>query len=119
VKAFKEITEWDVDFTMPNHVYFLSDSKDKMYGYVKASTGEIQEMNTPYRFRASGRKFKEVANTWNFKLVEDEVEEAAAGFVKIAIGSKGEKYTITEVAGVLQCSCPGSKFRGKCRHIES
>ncbi len=118
MKAFKEITEWDTDFTMPNHVYFLSDSKDKMYGYVKSSTGEIQEMSTPYKFKASGRKFLEVTNTWGFKLSE-EPEEAAPGFVKIVIGSKGEKYTITEVAGVLQCSCPGSKFRGKCRHIES
>jgi hypothetical protein len=116
MKAFKEITEWATDFAMPNHVYFLSDSKDKMYGYVKSSTGEIQEMGTPYRFKVSGRKFKEVDNTWDFKVEKDEVVE---GFVKIVIGSMGEKYTITEVAGVLQCSCPGSKFRGKCRHIES
>ena len=119
MKAFQEITEWEVDFPIKNHVYFLNDSKDKMYGYVKASTGEIQEMGEPYRFKVSGRKFKEVANTWDFKIAEDKVEEAAVGFVKIAIGSKGEKYTITEVAGVLQCSCPGFKFRGKCRHIES
>jgi hypothetical protein len=115
MKCFQEITEWEVDFSMKNHVYFLNDSKDKMYGYVKASTGEIQEMATPYKFKVSGRKFKEVANTWGFSPREETVE----GFVKIAIGSKGEKYTITEVAGMLQCSCPGFKFRGRCRHIES
>ena len=115
MKAFQEITEWSTDFAMPNHVYFLSDSKDKMYGYVKASTGEIQEMNSPYRFKASGRRFREVNNRWGF-FPREEVPE---GFVKIVIGSKGERYTITEVAGMLQCSCPGFKFRGKCRHIES
>jgi hypothetical protein len=115
MKAYQEITEWATDFEMPNHVYFLSDSKDKMYGYVQAGTGIVQTMRTPYRFKASGRKFREVENTWNFKLTEDVPE----GFVKIVIGSKGERYTITEVNNVRQCSCPGFKFRGKCRHIES
>ena len=115
MKAFQEITEWDTDFAMPNHVYFLSDSKDKMYGYVKSSTGEIQEMATPYKFKVSGRKFREVDNTWGFSPREEEPE----GFVKIVIGSKGERYTITEVNNVQQCSCPGFKFRGKCRHTES
>ena len=115
MKAFLETTEWDVDFTMPNHVYFLSDSKDKMFGYVKSGTGQVKEMNAPYKFKASGRKFKEVANQWNFKIKE----ELPEGFVKIAIGSKGEKYTITEINNVRQCSCPGYKFRGKCRHTES
>jgi len=116
MKAFQEITEWSTEFDMPNHVYFLSDSKEKMYGYVKKSTGEIQEMGQPYKFKAGGRKFKEVENRWNFRIAKDEPVE---GFVKIVIGSKGEKYTITEVAGMLRCSCPGYKFRGKCRHIES
>jgi hypothetical protein len=115
VKAFKEITEWATDFRMPNHVYFLSDSKDKMYGYVQAGTGIVQTMRTPYRFKASGRKFREINNVWGFKIAEDVPE----GFVKIVIGSTGERYTITEVNNVRQCSCPGFKFRGKCRHTES
>jgi hypothetical protein len=70
MKAFQEITEWATDFVMPNHVYFLSDAKDKMYGYVQAGTGIVQTMRTPYRFKASGRKFKEVENTWNFLTEE-------------------------------------------------
>jgi hypothetical protein len=115
MKTFQEITEWSTEFAVPNHVYFLNDSKDKMYGYVQASTGIVKTMSAPYRFRASGRKFTEVNNIWGFFPKEETVE----GFVKIAIGSKGEKYTITEVAGMVQCSCPGFKFRGKCRHIES
>ena len=114
MKAFLETTAWDTDFAMPNHVYFLNDSRDKMYGYVQASTGEVKQMTTPYRFHTRGRKFREVANTWGFKC-DQAVPE---GFVKIVIGSKGEKYTVTEVSGVYQCSCPGFKFRGQCRHIE-
>jgi hypothetical protein len=114
MKAFQEITEWDTEFRMPNHVYFLSDSKDKMYAYVNKA-GVVETVRIPYKFKASGRRFKEVPNTWGFKLAEDVPE----GFVKIVIGSKGERYTITEVNNVRQCSCPGFKFRGKCRHTES
>lgn len=110
MKTIKEVTDWD----LPNHVYFVNDSKDKMFAYVKKSTGEIKEFNNPLPFSASRRKFKEINNTWNF-IPKEVIPE---GFVKIVLGSKGEKYTITEVNGVSQCSCPGYKFRGKCRHIE-
>ena len=90
MKAFLETTEWGVDFAMPNHVYFLSDSKDKMFGYVKSSTGEIQEMNTPYKFKASGRKFKEVNNTWGFFPKEELI---LIGETHKVAGSNGAIYT--------------------------
>ena len=112
MKAFQEITEW----SWPNHVYFLSDSKDKMYGYVKASTGEIQEMTTPYKFKVSGRKFKEVNNTWGFFPREELVLVGRNWIVK---GSKGEEYTVNEHLGTRTCTCPGFKFRGKCRHTDA
>jgi hypothetical protein len=67
-------------------------------------------------FSASRRKFKEISNTWNF--IPKVVEVVPDGFVKIVLGSKGERYTITEVSGIRQCSCPGFKFRSKCRHAE-
>jgi hypothetical protein len=66
MKAFQEITEWDSEFAVPNHVYFLNDGRDKMYGYVRESDGVVQTMRTPYRFHTRGRKFKEVKNVWNF-----------------------------------------------------
>jgi len=116
MKILEEITVWDQEYDVPNHVYFVNDSKDKMFAYVASGSVRVQEFKQPIRFSTSRRKFKEVENRWNFMLEE---EKPVEGFVKIVIGSNGEKYTITEVAGVLQCSCPGSKFRGKCRHIES
>lgn len=117
MKAFEEITEWATDFTMPNHVYFLSDSKDKMYGYVKSSTGEIQEMTTPYRFKASGRKFREVENTWNFS-VEDQPEPANGREYRVA-GSGRNVYTVTDDAGSWSCTCPSAKWSkgSECKHI--
>ena len=113
MKAFQEITEWDTDFVMPNHVYFLSDSKDKMYGYVKSSTGEIQAMSTPYKFKASGRKFKEVPNTWGYS-----VDERPAGRTWTVAGSRGDSYIVSEDAGNWTCTCAGWKFRGGCRHLD-
>jgi hypothetical protein len=116
MKAFQEITEWDTDFVMPNHVYFLSDSKDKMYGYVQAGTGIVQTMQTPYRFKVSGRKFKEVENTWNFS-VEDQPEPAKGREYRVS-GSGRNIYTVTDDAGAWSCTCPASKWqKGECKHI--
>ena len=115
MKAFQEITEWDTDFVMPNHVYFLSDSKDKMYGYVKNSTGEIKEMATPYKFKVSGRKFTEVVNTWGFSPRE---ESELAGETHKVPGSKGAVYTVTNDRVSWTCTCPASKWqKGECKHI--
>lgn len=111
MKTIQEVTDWEV----PNHIYFVTDAKDKMYGYVKKSTGEVKEFNQPLPFSASRRKFKEINNTWAF--APKAIEVVPDGFIKIVLGSKGERYTITEVDGIRQCSCPGYKFRGKCRHI--
>jgi hypothetical protein len=115
MKAYQEITEWATDFTMPNHVYFLSDSKDKMYGYVKSSTGEIQEMGTPYKFKASGRKFREVANVWGFSPKEELVP---TGETHRVAGSKGAVYTVTNDRGSWTCTCPSAKWqKAECKHI--
>ena len=115
MKAFQEITEWSTEFAVPNHVYFLSDSKDKMYGYVRASTGEIQEMGTPYKFKASGRKFREVINRWGFFPREELV---LVGETHKVPGSKGAVYTVTNDRGSWSCSCPSAKWqKAECKHF--
>ena len=115
MKAFQEITEWDCDFAVPNHVYFLSDSKDKLYAYIKNSTGEIKEFATPYRFKASGRKFQEVNNRWGFSPREELVP---TGETHRVAGSKGAVYTVTNDRGSWTCTCPASKWKaGECKHI--
>jgi hypothetical protein len=117
MKAFQEITEWDCDFAVLNHVYFLSDSKDKMYGYVKDGTGVVQTMRTPYRFHVRGRKFREVKNTWNF-VVEDTPEPVKGKEYRVP-GSQGNVYTVTEERGTWSCTCPASRWqKGQCKHIK-
>jgi SWIM zinc finger len=116
MKAFQELTNWDTEFTVPNHVYFLNDSKEKMYGYVD-SKGVVQTVRTPYRFHSKGRKFKEVANRWNFVVKEEEVVESTGKEYRVP-GSKGAIYTVTDDAGAWSCTCPASKWqKAECKHI--
>jgi hypothetical protein len=112
MKAFLEITVWDSEVAVPNHVYFLNDSRDKMYGYVQAGTGLVQTMRTPYRFYTRGRKFKEVPNTWNFA-----VDDRPVGQTWTVAGSRGDSYTVAENNGEWSCTCAGFKFRGECKHV--
>jgi hypothetical protein len=117
MKAFKEITEWSTEFAVPNHVYFLSDSKDKMYGYVTRETGEVKEMSTPYRFHIRGRQFVEVPNRWAFS---PKVESVPVGETHRVLGSKGAVYTVTNDRGAWTCTCPASKWQaGECKHIQA
>jgi len=116
MKAFKEITQWDSEFAVPNHVYFLNDGRDKMYGYVRESDGVVQTMRTPYRFHTRGRKFKEVPNTWNFGV--EETPEPVRGREYRVLGSGKSVYTVTDEGGVWSCTCPAAKWqKGECKHI--
>jgi hypothetical protein len=116
MKAFQETTEWSTEFAVPNHVYFLNDSKDKMYGYVQSKTDTVHTMSRPYKFKASGRKFKEVENRWNFKIKEE--AEITAGKEYRVPGSKGAVYTVADDNGAWSCTCPASKWqKGECKHI--
>ncbi len=117
MKAFQEITEWDSDFAVPNHVYFLNDSRDKMYGYVQAGSDAVQAMRTPYRFHTRGRKFKEVKNVWNFGV--DETPEPSRGKEYKVLGSGKNVYTVTDEGGAWSCTCPAAKWqKGDCKHIK-
>ncbi len=116
MKAFQEITEWNSDFAVPNHVYFLSDDKDKMYGYVREEDGVVQLMKTPYRFHVRGRRFKEVKNTWNVEIDENKKSQGKTWEV---VGSKGDKYMVALYNGRWDCTCSGFKFRANCKHINS
>ena len=116
MKVFQEVTEWSAEFAVPNHIYFLNDSKEKIYGFVN-SKGIVQTMSKPYRFYAGGRKFKEVPNKWNFKIKEDELEVVVGKEYKVP-GSKGAIYTVTDDNGSWSCTCPASKWqKGECKHI--
>ncbi len=112
MKWFAETT--DYGDAVPNGIYLLNDSKDKMFAFRPAS-GEIKTFRNPIRIDLRGRKF--VINPEQFKVgVKAEVPEGRVWTVK---GSKGDEYKITELNGNLSCTCSGFRFRGKCKHEES
>ena len=110
MKVVQETTDWQY----PNHVYFLDDSRSKMFAYLQNGTVNVKEFTVPITFRTTGRKFREVPNSWGFVPKGADVELGRSW--KVA-GSKGAEYTVTEHAGQLSCSCPGFKFRGECKHL--
>ena len=118
MKVFQETTDWG-NASAVNHIYFLSDSKDKMYAYINRE-GRIDEVKTPYRFHVRGRKFKEIPNRWGFKpRAEAEPEAEITGETHQVAGSKGAVYTVTNDRGSWTCTCPASKWqRGDCKHIK-
>jgi hypothetical protein len=113
MKVIQEITQWDVEYTVPNHVYFVNDSRDKMFAYVALGSAQVQKFKTPIKFSASRRKFREVENAWLYQAPE--VAKLQGRVWKVA-GSKGAEYTVTELAGVRSCTCTGFRFRGACKH---
>ena len=108
MKVLQEITDWDT----PNHIYFTNDSKDKMFAYIKSSSKAIERFKVPMPLKVSGRKFKEIENTFGYT-----VDDRPVGCTWTVAGSRGDSYTVSENNGEWNCTCAGWKFRSACKHV--
>ena len=119
MKAFLETTVWEgTDGKNYNHVYWLNNSKDKMYAYAKfGNPAEVTTFKNPIRIDGRGRKFEQVRNDIYGWVDEDEVVATVNPTWTIE-GSKGDKYIVEKDGSVYNCTCSGFKFRGECRHIK-
>ena len=118
MKTLQEVTQWESDFEVPNHTYFVSDNREKVFAYAKRGTTEVFQFKTPYNFSTRGRKFVEVANTYGFSIA-DEPEPETRGVTYTVRGSGANVYTVSDDRGVWSCSCPASKWkRGDCKHVK-
>jgi hypothetical protein len=117
MKAFLEVTKWpDTTVANCNHVYWMDDSKDKMYAYAKfGNPAETQTFRNPIRIDTRGRKFEIVRNIYNWA---DPKVQVTANPTWTITGSKGAKYVVEKDGSVYNCTCSGFKFRGACRHIQ-
>lgn len=110
MKFYQETTNWKEE--VPNGIYLLNDSKTKMYAYIRAGSNSVFKFKNPIRIDTRGRSFKEVKNTFGFKIEEENTN------TKWQIkGSKGDVYTVEQTETGLICSCTGFKFRGLCKHL--
>lgn len=111
MKVLKEISEWEVDYRLPNHTYLMDG--DRAIAYKPWHEDPIQHLKKPFRLDKRYRKFKElpyVPSEWEME------EEQTASNIVVVEGSKGNTYEVDVEAET--CTCPGFQFRGKCKHIE-
>jgi hypothetical protein len=119
MKYFQETTEWSTRY-VPNHIYYLTDDKRKMVGYIKAGSTELIKFSKPMNFDSKGRKFtvlprKAESDSVYFPSVQ---EAKPAGQVIEIEGSSGKKYYVSKIGNRITCTCPGFAFRHKCKHVE-
>lgn len=55
---YRETTEWNADYNVPNHTYILR--QNKCLGYVKEGTREVIRFAKPIQFDSRRRTFEKV-----------------------------------------------------------
>jgi hypothetical protein len=59
MRAFQETTK-DWVGNVSNHIYYLTDNKEKMVAFYNVDTGEVKKFSQPIRFDKRYRTFKEL-----------------------------------------------------------
>ena len=98
---------------IPNHTYLLTESGDRMWGYVPSNSNELKLFKSPLPFDARRRKFKTVPNVWGWTPPAVTVPKNAVAIT----GSRGDTYTVELDGGRYTCTCSGFRFRSICKHI--
>jgi hypothetical protein len=101
--ADKVLEEYDTKGVYPEQTYAAGRGNEKIFGCWLKGEGKI--FQTGMNFRTTRRKFRA---TWMSKLSSE------ADTVRIE-GSKGNIYEVAKDGS--NCTCPGFKFRNKCKHV--
>jgi hypothetical protein len=118
ISAYKEVTQWDSEFPVPNHTY-LFDGKSNILAYAKESNDEVFVFKKPLPLDNRRRKFVKVTHkaldklAKTFTIEEPKVEVGKNWVVK---GSKGNVYKVILKDGRYICNCVGYSYRGTCTH---
>ena len=109
MNLYRETTDW----TTPNHVYLLDESKQYMHGYSILGEEPLQMFKQPIRFSTRGRTFQFVSH------YAGETKENVKHIVSVQVeGSRGAEYTVILQDDSATCTCQGFQFRSDCRHLE-
>ena len=116
MKYYQEVTDWG-DHKVKNHIYYLSDDKSKMVGYIKNGTLDLFKFKNPIRIDTRGRKFELLKRPSEPDSVYFGKEEVKKDTIKVK-GSNGKEYLIEKVGNKYTCTCPGFTFRHTCKHVQ-
>ena len=120
----KEVTVWDAPYFVPSHVYYASDDKSKIVGYIKSGERTLTMFKQPIAWDIRGRKFVQLPKKGEpdsvyFKraVSVSKRENKPAGIT--VQGSGGKVYTLNKHVAGWTCTCPGYTYRRHCKHVES
>lgn len=121
MRYYQEVTEWNTDYTVPSHTYYLKDDRTRAVGYIPHGKKKLVKFSKPMSFDVRGRKFVEVmkdrAEADSVYFGKPEVKQPAQG--KQVQGSNGKIYYLTKSGLRWTCTCPGFNFRSTCKHVTS
>ena len=121
ISAYKEVTEWDYEFPVPNHTY-LFDGKSNILAYAKASNDEIVVLKVPLKLDNRRRKFVKV----NHKGLQSYAKTLQSSEETLQLDTphwkvksdSGKEYIVQKIGNKYSCNCVGYGYRGKCKHSE-
>ena len=118
LKILQEVTQWQVPYRQPNHVYLMHG--ERVVAMSRWGEHAPEYFRNPGRLDRRGRKFIEVKqNPWQFDLtVTTDREPEPQGQTWSVTGSRGDVYTVSEIQGRWNCTCAGFGFRNRCRHLD-
>ena len=106
MKIMQETTQWS-DGSQANHIYVFNDSMTKAVAYVPRGSNRVFKFKNPLAIDTRGRTFEEL---------DDSPSEPDSRVIEV-LGSKGEKYYLSDEGQGRVCTCPGYRFRGTCKHV--
>jgi hypothetical protein len=106
MQALQEVTQWDIDYKQPNHVYLVDGIR--AVAYIPWGVGTQVWFSNPMQFDKRGRKF--------IKLKKNPFDVKPPANLLEVSGSKGNTYYVDPIEKT--CSCPGFQYRSHCKHVE-
>lgn len=111
----KWILETTKDAKYPLHIYYVSDDRSKMVGYIASGTTELKRFSKPLSLIVKGRKFQELKS-----YAEDDgvyFEKTLDKLNTNNVVGQVKNYIIRKMGTKLTCTCPGFQFRRLCKHV--
>lgn len=128
-KIFKEVTQWECDYNVPNHTY-LVNPKNKVIAYSTEKNNQIINLKIPFDFDKRYRKFVEVKHSKLSDLIPKDYKEEKQEKPKnnptdnirvFKVKSKEKEYTVEYniLGNYYTCNCIGFGYRRRCKHTDA